>query len=153
MSKPNGTRQVKWYETCEYKYRLDASVCISKQRCNKDKCRCECKELIGKGICHLFIWNPSNFECECDKSCDVGEYLDYENCMCRRNKLVEECTENIDEVKIAATALFERRNECKSSCTIYVLLIFTISIGIGTYFIYYKYRYWYLFYLLQVHES
>ena len=20
-----------------------------------------------------FIWNPSNHECECDKSCDVGE--------------------------------------------------------------------------------
>ena len=26
------------------------------------------------------IWNPSNCECECDKSCDVGEYLQYENC-------------------------------------------------------------------------
>ena len=22
-----------------------------------------------------FIWNPSNCECECDKACDVGEYL------------------------------------------------------------------------------
>ena len=21
-----------------------------------------------------FIWNPSNCECECDKSCDVSEY-------------------------------------------------------------------------------
>ena len=58
------------------------------------------------------------------------------------NKLVEECIENTDEVKIAGTALFERRNECKSSCTIYVVLIaivFTINIGTGTYFIYYKY--------------
>ena len=58
------------------------------------------------------------------------------------DKLVEECTENIDEVKIAGTALFERRNECKSSLTIYVVLIvivFTISIGFSTYFIYYKY--------------
>ena len=67
-------------------------------------------------------------------------YLDYENCKCRKklvNKLVEECTENIDEVKTAGTALFERRNECKSSCTIYVVLCcLTISIGIGTYFIY-----------------
>ena len=39
-------------------------------------------------------------------------------------------------------ALFERGNECKSSCTIYVVLIvivFTICIGIGTCFIYYKY--------------
>ena len=58
------------------------------------------------------------------------------------DKLVEECTENVDEVKIAGTVLFERRNDCKSSCTIYVVLItivFKISIGIGTYFIYYKY--------------
>ena len=35
----------------------------------------------------------------------------------------------------------EDENNCKSSCTIYVVLIvivFTICIGIGTYFIYYK---------------
>ena len=39
-------------------------------------------------------------------------------------------------------ALFEYENQCKSSCTIYIVLItivFTISIGIGTNFIYYKY--------------
>ena len=24
-----------------------------------------------------FIWNPRNGECECDKLCDVGQYLDY----------------------------------------------------------------------------
>ena len=36
---------------------------------------------------------------ECDKSCDVGEHLDYANCKCRKilvDKLIEECTENID---------------------------------------------------------
>ena len=34
--------------------------------------------MIDKGVCNKgFIWNPSNSEC--DKSCDVGEYLDYEN--------------------------------------------------------------------------
>ena len=47
----NETRHVKCYETCECKCRLDASLCNSKQRWNKDKCRCECKELIEKGIC------------------------------------------------------------------------------------------------------
>ena len=31
-----------------------------------------------------FIWNPSNCQCECDKSCDIGEYLDYKNCRCRK---------------------------------------------------------------------
>ena len=36
-------------------------VCNNKQRWNKDKCKCECKELIDKGVCHKgFIWNPSN---------------------------------------------------------------------------------------------
>ena len=75
----------------------------------------------------------------------VGEYLDYENCKCRKklvDKLVEKWTENIDEVKIGGMALFESENDCRFSCTIYVVLIaivFTISIGIGTYFIYYKY--------------
>ena len=46
-----------------------------------------------------FIWNPNNCECECDKSCDVGEYLDYKKCRCRKriiDKLVEECSKNID---------------------------------------------------------
>ena len=45
-----------------------------------------------------FIWNLSNSECECDKSCDVGESLGYENCKCRKelvDKLIEECAENI----------------------------------------------------------
>ena len=43
--------------------------------------------------------NPSNCECECDKSLDVGEYLNYENCKFWKklvDKLVKECTENID---------------------------------------------------------
>ena len=58
------------------------------------------------------------------------------------DKLFEECTENTDEVKITGTALFECRNDCKSLCTIYVVIVaieFTNSTGIGTYFIYYKY--------------
>ena len=48
------------------------------------------------------IWNPSNCECECDKSCDASKRLDYENCKCRKklvDELVAECTENIDEKK------------------------------------------------------
>ena len=51
----------------------------------------------------VFIWNPSNSECECDKSCDAGEYLDYKNCKCRNklvDKLVEECSENFDGHKM-----------------------------------------------------
>ena len=61
MSRTNETRRIKWHETCKFKCRLDANVCNNKQRWNKDKCVCECKELIDKGACEKgFIWNPSN---------------------------------------------------------------------------------------------
>ena len=45
------------------------------------------------------IWNPSNCECECDKSCDTGEYLDYKNCK-RKKKLVDKFFEESDVQKI-----------------------------------------------------
>ena len=74
---------------------MNASVCNNKQSWNRDEFRCECKELIDKGICDEgFIWNPSNCDSECDKSCDIEQYLDYKNCKCRKrivDKLVEEC--------------------------------------------------------------
>ena len=100
MSRTNKTRHIEWHETCKCKCRLDVSICNNKQRSNNDKCKSECKELIDKEICDKgFIWNPSNCEGECDESCDVGEDLDYKNCKCRKrliDKLVEECSENID---------------------------------------------------------
>ena len=140
MSRTNETRHIKWHETCKCKCRLDASVCNNKQRWNDDKCRCE---FFNKGVCHKgYIWNSSNCECERDTSCDVGEYLDYKNCKCRKklvDKQTEEYTENIDEVKIASEN--EDKNKC-SSCSLYIVvlsIIFAINIGIGAYFVYYKY--------------
>ena len=101
MSRVNETRHIIWHETCHYKYvcRLTASICNSKQRCNEDKCNCECREdLIDKEICDKgYIWNSSNCECECDKSCGIGEYLGYKNCVCRNSivgKLVEKFTKD-----------------------------------------------------------
>ena len=101
--------------------------------------------MIDKGVCDKgFVWNPSYCEHECDKSCDIGEYLDYSNYKCRKklvDKLIEECTKSIDEVEI--TEITQAKNEC-SSCTLYTVLFsifFTISIGIGTYFVY---SHWYL---------
>ena len=98
MSRTNETKHIEYHQTGECKCRLDASVC-NKQRWNEDKYRCECTELIDKGSCDKgFISNPSNYDCECDKLCGIREYLDYENCTCRKtivDKLVEECSENI----------------------------------------------------------
>ena len=106
--------------------------------------------MIDKGVFEKgFIWNPSNCSCECDKSCDIGEYLDCEYCKCRKklvDKLVGECTENIEEVKLVKiTSAEEDKNKHKcSSCTphiVLLLIIFTINIGIGRYFLY---VHWYL---------
>ena len=47
----NETRHIKWHETYKCICRLDVIICNSKQRWNEDKCRCECKELIDKGVC------------------------------------------------------------------------------------------------------
>ena len=100
LSRTNETRHIKWHKTCKCKCTLYASICNDKQRCNGDKCICQCKELIDKRTCDKgFIWNPSNCECECDKSCDIGEYLDYKNSRCRKkiiDKFGAECSENID---------------------------------------------------------
>ena len=108
------------------------------QRWNDDKYRCECKELIDKGVCDEgFIWNPSYCECECDQSCDVGEYLNYKNCKCRKklaDKLTEEFIEIIDEVKIASER--NHKNKCTSHnnfCN--------------------QHWKWCLFCLLQIHQS
>ena len=89
-----------------------------------------------------YAWNPSNCECECDKSCEVGEYLGYENCKCRKklvDKLEEECSVNIDEAKLTEIALFDNGNECVCSYTVCIVLritALTICIGVGAYFTY-----------------
>ena len=64
--------------------------------------------------------------------CDVGEYLDYEHCKCRKklvDKLVDECTETIEEVKLAKITLAENENSntC-SSCTVYAVLFWILML-------------------------
>lgn len=82
--------------TCKWKRRLDASVYNNKEWWNENKCRRKCKELIDKGMCdNGFIWNRNM--CECEKSCDVGEYLDYVNCKCRKG-LIGKLVENVMKI-------------------------------------------------------
>ena len=74
MSRTNETKYIEWHEMHKCKCRLNGSDCNNKQRWNDDKCRCECKELIDKGVCDKgSIRNPNNCECECDKSCDIDK--------------------------------------------------------------------------------
>ena len=78
-----------------------------------------------------FLWNPSNYECECDKSCEIEEYVDYKNCKCRRKifgELVQECSKNIDENKRIYNGTFNlilldaiSLNDYKKVCGSYAL--------------------------------
>ena len=56
------------------------------------------------------------------------------------DKFVEECTENVEEVKLAKITLTENEDKHKcSSCTLYIVLFLIIfNVGIGIYFVYYK---------------
>ena len=105
-----------------------------------DQCSC------GKG----FIWNSGNCECECDKSCKIREYLDYENCKCRKklvDKLVKECTKNVDEKK-----KFIQQNCIQKK----QFLLYAVLTQFTSYFFFEFYnKYWncYLFYLLQIRKS
>ena len=134
MSRINEARHIKWHKTCKCKCNLDAIICNNKQRCNGDKCRCECKELIDKGMCDKgFIWTPSHCECERDKSCDIGEYLDYKNCRCRKkiiDKLIEEFSENIEGNEMLYNETLDVISSCDNktsdSCVVYI--IFSMSV-------------------------
>ena len=50
MLRTNETKNIKWHETCKCECGLNAVVCNNKQRCNKNKCKCECKELVDKYV-------------------------------------------------------------------------------------------------------
>ena len=134
-------------ETWKCKCRFNSSVYNNNnKRWNDDKYKCESKELIDKGVCDKgYVWNRSNCECECYKSCDFSEYLDYKSCKCKKrlvNKLAErssaeECAENIEETKLVEI----NSTKCKhNACTLYIALlslIFTGNIGIGIFFLYF----------------
>ena len=57
------------------------------------------------------------------------------------DKLVDECTETIEEVKLANVTLTENENHKYSSCKVYIvfmIVVFTIFTGITIYFVYYN---------------
>ena len=141
MTLTNGTRSIKWHETCKCISRLNKIICNNKKRQNEDKYRCECKELTDKRVCDKrFIWNPSNCESEYDKSCNISQYLDYSDYKCKKkliDPLIKECTENDNEAKRVNITV---KNE-NSSCKVYIVLmtvVFTIFTGVTIYFVCYN---------------
>ena len=73
-----------------------------------------------------FSCNPSKCVCECDKSCGIGEYLDYKSRVCKNSlvdKLVEECTSVTEETKIYNETLNVTLSSDCRSCPVYVVYL------------------------------
>ena len=100
MSRNNETRHIRWYKTCKCKCRLDASFVIVNNVGMMMNADMNAKNSLAKEYVIRDLFGIQVIvSVECDKSCDVGEHLDYANCKCRKrlvDKLIEECTENID---------------------------------------------------------
>ena len=120
---------------------------------NEDKCRFECREELIDKVSYDkgSVFNSSNCGYECDRSCDIGEYLDYKNCKCRKKiagALVEECSKNIDGNKmiyngtvntIPSIAIKKMCGSCKLDTVLFAVFLVTSTV-ISTVFIYF---YWY----------
>ena len=93
-----------------------------------------------------FIWNPCLCEGKCDKSWGVREYLDYENCKCRKrliDNLIEECSEDINRNEMIYNATLHNYEKICKSCMLYIVLSFmTFIIIIGTIGSLCHYFYW-----------
>ena len=88
--------------------------------------------MIANGRCDKwFIWNPSNYECECDKLMWCWRDLDHENCKCRKrllDKLVEECSKSIDGNNVIYNGTLNDYGKICNSCTVYIVLLVTFFI-------------------------
>ena len=100
--------------------------------------------MTNSGRCDKeFIRNLINCECEFDKLCYFGEYLDYKNYKCRKkldDRLTEECSENIDGSKIIYNGTLNVSGNICNSCTVYIVslvILFIISLSISNVFIYF----------------
>ena len=125
LARINETRKITWHETCKCECRFTSAVCNNKQEWNENKCRCECKEdLIDKLICDKgYMLNPSTCTCECDKYCETGQYLDYDNCACRKkliDYLIKECA------SIASIDLTEKKESSEVNIYLILFIIFLV---------------------------
>ena len=68
-------KNVSFHQSCKCDCLLDEKVCNNLQKCNKDKCRCECLKIKKCKIC--YSWNVNNCRCEMKK---VAALIETEEC-------------------------------------------------------------------------
>ena len=87
------------------------------------------------------MWNPSTCSCECDKYCEIEQYLDYKNCVCRKrviDNLIEQYNGIVD-IEIKNNTLAEKNNPYDNT---YLILFIVFLVLFIVFLIGYIYYYW-----------
>ena len=85
-----------------------------------------------------FMWNPSTCECQCDKWCKSGQYLDHKNCICKNKligRVIEQCTSVINETMI------NNKGNITNNNNTYLILFIVFLIGFIVFLIGFIYYY------------
>ena len=125
----NEARNVFWHESSKCLFKLNSSVCNSKQIWKCDTCRCDCNEDFAgiRSSDKGYTWNRSTCECQCDMWCKPGQYLDHKNCVCKNkliSRVIEECTSIINKTMI------NNKDNTDKNNTIWNVFIWLFSIVI-----------------------
>ena len=139
----NETRNVLWHENCKCVCKLNSSVSNSKQIWNADTCRCDCNEDFA-GIINC----TSICECQCDKWCKPGQYLDHKNCVCKNKlvgRLITECASIINETMMNNNN-YNNDNDYNAITYVFIglfslLLLVIICFCVFAYFKWFKSKY------------
>ena len=148
----NETRNEFWHESCRCVCKLNSPGFNIKQIWNSDTSRCDYNEDFA-GIINCtkgYTWNPSTCECQCDKWCKPGQYLDHKNCVCKNilvSRLISECTSIINET-LMNNNNYDNDNDNDYNAITYVfiglfslLLLTIICFCVFAYFKWFKSKY------------
>ena len=86
------------------------------------------------------MWNPSTCECQYDKWCKQGQYLDHKNCICKNKligRVIEECASVINETMINNKDNITNNNNNNT----YLILFIVFLIGFIVFLIGFIYYY------------
>ena len=81
LSRKNLLRNITFHKSCKCGCLLDEKFCNNKQKCHKNKCRCECLE--SKDCDVGYSWNVVNCRCELKKT---AKLIVEEKCDVETNK-------------------------------------------------------------------
>ena len=108
--------------SCELKYKLDKTKCMSNQWWNNDNCQCTCKKRICKKEC---VWNPRT--CICENGKYLASVIDDSAIICDKVILPDAKLgpKDHDETKIIPTNFNGKKAPCKTQ-NFYILLGFLL---------------------------